>query len=100
MIYSYGILFNGYSCKVIYDERGNVLTYENSGGHKWEKTYDENNNVLTFKDSKGYTWEKTYDINDNELTHEDSEGNIRGFDAPELTMEQLVKKVGNFKLIK
>ena len=56
--------------------------------------------ILTYRDSNGYSWEKTYDNNGSELTFKDSDGKERGFDIPEFTMEQLVEKVGNFKLIK
>ena len=83
-----------------YDEFGNVLTYKDSDGFYYKKTYDSNGNTLTYKDSKGYSYEKTYDIKGRELTYKDSEGVSRGFDIPEFTMEQLVEKMGNFKLIK
>jgi len=79
LIYDYQIEIDGCTHKRTYDERGNVLTYEDSYGYFCWYTYDENNDKLTFNDS---------------------DGRKRVFDIPELTMEQLVKKVGNFKLIK
>jgi hypothetical protein len=52
------------------------------------------------KDSDGYTSESTYDSNGNVLTFKDSTGFTRGFDIPEYTMEELVEKLGNFKIKK
>ena len=69
-------------------------------GYSEEFTYDSNGNVLTFKDSDGYSYEYTRDSNGNELTYKNSEGESRGFDIPEYTMEELVNKLGNFKIKK
>jgi len=67
----------------------------------WEEyTYDKNGNILTYKDSYGYWEEHTYDEKGNELTYKNSDGIMRGFDIPEYTMEELIKKIGNFKLVK
>jgi hypothetical protein len=52
------------------------------------------------KDSDGYSSEYTYDSNGKELTFKDSDGIKRGFDIPEYTMEELVEKLGNFKMVK
>ena len=65
-----------------------------------ESTYDSNGNLLTFKDSTDYWSELTYDSNGNLLTFKDSNGVMRGFDIPEYTMEELVEKLGNFKIKK
>ena len=50
--------------------------------------------------SNGYSGESTYDSNGKELTYKDSTGVSIGFDIPEYTMEQLVEKLGNFKIKK
>ena len=121
MIYNFREVIDGYSYECTFDENGNELTYKNSvggsceytynengdrftfkdsNGNSSEYTYDENGKRLTFKNSDGYSWKKTYDENGNELTYKNSDGTERGFDIPELTMEQVVEKVGNFKLIK
>lgn len=71
--------FNGCSCEYTYDLKGNVLTYKDSDGYNSKRTYDSKGKVLTYKDSNGVT---------------------RGFDIPEYTMEELVQKLGNFKIIK
>jgi hypothetical protein len=87
--------------KYTYNEKGNPLTCENSKGD-WSKcTYDEKGNQLTCENSKG-DWSKyTYDEKGNELTYENSDGIKMGFDIPEFTMEELVKKIGyNFKIKK
>jgi hypothetical protein len=74
--------------------------YKNSNGYSYQYTYDSDGNQLTYKNSKGYSSEFTYDSNGNELTYKNSDGVTRGFDIPEYTMEELVEKLGNFKLIK
>jgi YD repeat-containing protein len=87
----------------LFNENG-VMVYEfyKSSLRKftWERTYDSNSNELIYKDSDGYSTEYTYDSNGNELTFKDSDGIRRGFDIPEFTMDELVEKIGNFKLVK
>jgi hypothetical protein len=86
----------------LFDKDGRLLYnfYKGSDGYSYERTCDSNGNVLTFKDSTGYSSEYTYDINGNELTYKDSTGFTRGFDIPEYTMEELVERLGNFKIKK
>ena len=74
--------------------------FKSSNGLSFEYTYDSNCNILTYKNSNGYSSEYTYDSNGNELTFKDSNGETRGFDIPEFTMEELVEKLGNFKIKK
>jgi len=74
--------------------------YKKSNGTFYELTYDSNGNKLTYKDSDGYWWESTYDSNGNILTFKDSNGVTIGYEIPEYTMEQLVEKLGNFKIKK
>lgn len=79
------------------------LVYEfckDSDGFSYECTYDSNGNELTYKNSYGFSSEYTYDSNGNKLTYKNSNGVTRGFDIPEYTMEQLVEKLGNFKIKK
>ena len=83
-----------------FDKKGNELTLKNSNGYWYEYTYDEKENQLTYKDSKGFWCERTYNDKGNVLTFKNSKGIKRGFDIPEYTMEYLVEKLGNFKLIK
>jgi len=52
------------------------------------------------KDLYGFIYEYTYDSNGNQLTYKDSTGVTLGFDVPEYTMEELVEKLGNFKIKK
>ena len=94
-----------------YNEEG-VLVYEfytySDTRSSYEYTYDKNGMALTYKNGKPLTyknsngyWNKyTRDNEGNELTYEDSRGKKRGFDTPEFTTEELVKKLGDFKLIK
>jgi hypothetical protein len=53
-----------------------------------------------YKGLYGYSAETTYDSNGNELSYKNSDGVTRGFDVPEYTMEELVEKLGNFKIKK
>ena len=99
-VYEYNTNSNGYWYEKTYDEKGKELTFKDSNGYWSEYTHDENGNVLTYKDSDGYWSEYTYDEKGNELTYKNSAGVKRGFDIPEYTMEELVNKLGNFKLIK
>jgi YD repeat-containing protein len=91
---------NGFSYERTFNSRGNILTCKDSNGYSYETTYDSNGNVLTHKNSYGDSSEYTYDSNGNELTFKDSNGVKRGFDIPEYTMEELVEKLGNFKIKK
>ena len=74
--------------------------YKGSDAYSSERTYDSNGNVLTYKDSNGNSYERTYDSHGKELTYKNSDGVTRGFDIPEYTMEELVEKLGNFKIKK
>ena len=99
-VYEYFKKSNGFSYEFTYDSNGKVLTFKKSNGYWYEYTYDSNGKVLTYKDSDGFSYECTRDSNGNELTYKDSEGVSRGFDIPEYTMEELVSKLGNFKIKK
>ena len=119
MVYEFNTYSYGFSRELIRDSRGNVLTYKNSNDYSYEYTRDSNGKELTYKDSNGYSHERTYDSNGKELTYKDSSGFShewtydangrqltyknsngisRGFDIPEYTMEELVAKLGNFKI--
>lgn len=86
----------------LYNKEG-VIVYEfenDSNGFSSESIYDSNGYTLIYKDSYGDWLEFTRDSNGKELTFKDSNGVTRGFDIPEYTMEQLVEKLGNFKIKK
>jgi hypothetical protein len=53
-----------------------------------------------YKTLYGLICEYTYDSHGKELTYKDSDGVTRGLDIPEYTMEELVEKLGNFKIKK
>ena len=62
---------------------------------------DKGDLVYKFYESYNGRWiESTFDDKGNELTFKDSDGVKRGFDIPEYTMEELVAKLGNFKIKK
>ena len=77
-----------------------VYEFDKTDGFISESTYDSNGKQLTYKDSNGHWWESTQDSNGIELTYKNSNGVTRGFEIPEYTMEQLVEKLGNFKIKK
>ena len=58
----------------VYDEKGNVIYYENSNGNwaKWE--YDEKGNEIYFEDGKGYWYKRKYNEKGNEIYSESSNG--------------------------
>lgn len=73
---------------------------------------DKKERVIYSKSLCGYSYERTYDEDGHEETYRNSNGNckIRGekvskekfesfINIPQYTMEQLVSKIGNFKLI-
>ena len=92
LIYEFNTDSDGFSRELIRDSRGNVLTYKNSNGISGFTTYDSMGNVLTYKGSDGNGFSSEYTYNSN--------GVSRGFDIPEYTMEELVEKLGNFKIKK
>jgi YD repeat-containing protein len=86
----------------LFNENG-IKVYEyfkNSNGYWYECTRDSNGKVLTYKDSDGFSYEYTYDSNGKVLTYKDSDGESKVFDIPEYTMEELIAKLGNFKIKK
>ena len=86
----------------LYNKEGNIVYefYFTPNRGSCEYTYNKNGNQLTFKHSNGYSWEKTYNVNGRELTYKHSNGFSRGFNIPEYTMEELVEKLGEFKIKK
>ena len=99
-VYEYYKNSSGFRYECTRDSNGNELTYKDSDGFSYEYTYNSNNNILTYKNSNGNGCEYTYDSEGNELTYKDSTGVRRGFDIPEYTMEELIEKLGNFKIKK
>jgi YD repeat-containing protein len=91
---------DGYSYERTCDSNGKVLTFKESTGYSSEYTYDSDGRELTYKNSIGYSYEYTRDSDGRELTYKSSTGVMRGFDVPEYTMEELVEKIGNFKIKK
>lgn len=99
-VYSFKKHSNGYWQEYTFDSNGRILIYKDSDGFSFESTYDSNGNRLTYKNSDGYSYERTYDSNGNQLTYKNSNGVTRGIDIPEYTMEELVEKLGDFKIKK
>lgn len=95
-------IFNKEENLELFNKEGKMVYkfYKNPNGGSHEYTYDSNGKVLTYKNSNGFSFEYTYDSNGNELTYKNSNGVKRGFNIPEYTMEELVAKLGNFKIKK
>lgn len=94
-------IFNKEETLELFNKEGKkVYEFYYSTGYSYEYTYDSNGEILTYKDSNGFSFEYTYDLNGNELTYKNSDGVKRGFNIPEYTMEELVAKLGNFKIKK
>jgi YD repeat-containing protein len=100
LLYNFYKGSDAYSYERTYDSNGNVLTFKDSTGYSSEYTYDSDGRELTYKNSIGYSYEYTYDSDGRELTYKSSTGVSRGFNIPEYTMEELVEKLGNFKIKK
>ena len=86
----------------LFDNEGRKVYnfYKYSKEYSYECTYDLNGKILTYKDSEEFSYEYTYDLNGKELTFKNSDEQMRGFNIPEYTMEELVEKLGNFKIKK
>ena len=86
----------------LFNEQGKMVYtfFTFSSGYWYEHTFDKKGNVLTYKNSDGDWCEYTRDEKGKELTYKNSDGVTRGFDIPEYTMEELVEKLGNFKIKK
>ena len=76
--------------KNILGKTENLSLYNKEG----KKVYD----FYTYPN--GYSSEHTYGENDIPLTFKDSHGVSIDFDIPEYTMEELIEKLGNFKINK
>ena len=83
----------------IKDSRRKTIYFENSDGSWHKSKYDAQGNEIYFENSKGDWVKREYDSNRNRIYYEDSKGHIEdNRNLPEYTMEELVEKIGNFKL--
>lgn len=82
----------------IKDSNGNIIYHEDSDSYWAKIEYDSKGNQIYFENSEGY-WEKNeFDSNGDRIYRENSDGVIEDNRVPEYTMEELVEKIGNFKL--
>lgn len=85
----------------INDSEGNEIYYEDSTGFWHKRELDSKGNTTYYESSSGYWYKKEYDSNRNIIYFEESTGYIEdNRKIPEYTMEELVDKIGNFKLKK
>ena len=84
-----------------YDSNGNLIYHEASDGYWFKKEFDSKGNLIYYENSTSYWHKREYDTKGNEIYFENSDGLIRdNRKIPEFTMEELVKKIGNFKIKK
>ena len=78
----------------VYNEKGNVIYYENSKGYwaKWE--YDKKGNMIYFESSNDYWGKWEYDKKGNAIYFENSDGRIVDERVKELTIEEIEKLLG------
>lgn len=100
LVYEFRTFRDGSSSECTFDENGRALTLKSSSGNWSKYTRDEKGNELTFENSYGRWSKYTRNNEGKELTFENSNGEKRGLDTLEFTMEELVAKLGDFKLIK
>jgi len=60
--------------RIVYDQNGNTIYYEDSYGFWYKQEYDSNGNLIYFGDSKGYWYKQDYDSNGNRIYYENSYG--------------------------
>ena len=86
---------------IIKDKTGNEIYFENSNGYWYKNEFDSSGNEIYSENSKGYWYKNEFDSKNNQIYYEDSKGNIKDDRfIPEYTMEELVEKLGNFKIKK
>ena len=90
---------NGFWEKKEFDSQSNDIYYENSQGF-WEKSScDSQGNRIYYEDSNSFWVNREYDSLGNEIYYENSQGLIKdNRNIPEYTMEELIDKIGHFKL--
>jgi hypothetical protein len=59
-----------------YDDKGNIIYYDNSDGNWFKRDYDVNDNELYYENSDGYWYKQEYDVNNNIIYYENSNGHI------------------------
>ena len=94
---------SGFWTKREYDLNGYEIHYEDSKGYWSKNEYNSQGNQIYYEDSNGVWSKYEYDSDDNQIYSEYSNGYIvddRPKPIPEYTMEELVAKLGEFKIKK
>jgi hypothetical protein len=74
-------------------------TYKIIFSNTYFDIYDDKNNVIYFEDSNGYWFKNEYDEDGNVIYYENSEGCIVDKRVKELTVEEIEKKESIYKEI-
>ena len=86
---------------IIKDKTGNEIYSEDSNGFWYKNEFDSSGNEIYSEDSNGFWFRREFDLSGNEIYYEDSTGVLKDDHfIPEYTMEELVEKLGNFKIKK
>lgn len=90
---------DGYWEKSSFDSQSNRIYFEDSDCF-WEKCiFDSQGNLIYSEDSAGFWTKRKYDSFGNQIYYENSKGFIEdNRNIPEYTMDELVEKIGHFKL--
>ena len=78
----------------VYDEKGNVIYYEDSNDYWAKREYNEKGNEIYCENRNGYWSKWEYDEKGNEIYCEDSNGKIIDERVKELTIEEIEKLLG------
>ena len=77
-----------------YNEKGNVIYYEDRDGYWFKSEYDKKGKEIYFKDSNGFWVKRKYNKKGNEIYFESSRGEIIDKRVKELTIEEIEKILG------
>jgi YD repeat-containing protein len=73
-IVSYQDNEHDFSYIVKYDENNNILFYQENTGYWYSKRYDERGNVIRYNNSSGYTCWMKYDFDNDLIEYQNNEG--------------------------
>jgi len=62
--------------RIVYDQNGNTIYYEDSYGFWYKQEYDSNGNIIYYEESNGSWYKREYDNNGKVIYHEGFDGVI------------------------
>lgn len=85
---------DGFWIKREYDEKDNIIYFEGSDGCWSKSEYNSKNKIVYYENSDGYWFQKEYDEKGNEIYFEDSLGDVIDNRIKELTINEIEKLLG------